>query len=277
MEEVIIIDMRIFIDPSQLNECDIVSSKRFDLTALAYRGGTSLSSGVLPKWDLLNHSWMIKRQTVDKCDWANEVLVYHFCKCAGISCAEYYPVDIRYFDLELRRNVECKAVLTKIFEGNLEHYRTLRDFYDFGSANDQIVDFLDRFPLCTQSFFDMLLVDFIFNQEDRHSKNFGVIGEKFAPLFDSGACLFYTLTDDILPLKETMSSKFKTIGKPIDQFFKEFLRWGYPVGLRNIPEISDVLAGVSELYSEERLAFLHKYLEKRCRDARKIFDEIRNE
>jgi hypothetical protein len=266
-----------FIEISQISESDIVNTPRLDLETLTYRGGTTFSSGVLPKWELFNGKWMVKRQTFQTCDWANEVLVYHFCKEAGIPCAEYYPKEIKYYDLELLSVVECKAVLTKIFDGNLEHYKNIRDYYKFGSYNDQIIDFLDKFPHCAQGYFDMLLIDYIFNQEDRHSKNFGVIGNGFAPLFDSGASLFYQIMDTILAVLPPYVSRFKTLNKPQDEYIKEFLSYGYEVELKIMPEIPELLNGVKDLYSKERLAFMKEILEKRCHDARKIFDEVRKD
>jgi hypothetical protein len=297
-----------YIKPSQLSESDIIATPCLDLTDPEYAGGTSISSGTLPKWELFGGRWMVKRQTIGTCDWANEVLVYRFCKAANIPCAEYYPVDIRYLDfsdqgsvnptnrvnfmnpakpanpantINSAKPVECKAVLTKIFPANLEHYKNVRAYYRFGSNNDQIIDFLDRFPRCAQPYFDLLLVDYIFNQEDRHSNNFGITGDGLAPIFDSGACLFYRGSDSDLPdsLDTTrpvfQTSKFKVLGKPMDSYIKEFLGYGYDVQLKPLPNIPELLIDLKGLYSENRLTFIRYFLEKRCEDARKIFDEAR--
>ena len=46
---------------------------------------------------------------------------------------------------------------------------------------------------------DMLFIDVLFGNVDRHDKNYGILkteqGESFAPIFDSGSCLGFNMTD----------------------------------------------------------------------------------
>ena len=77
-----------------MNEMNILSGQYFDLTNYPYRGGTTFSSGTLPKWDVFNKQYMFKRCGADGygnflTDAANEELVYLFCALVGIDCAYY--------------------------------------------------------------------------------------------------------------------------------------------------------------------------------------------
>ena len=86
-----------------INHENILTSTHFDLTDEVYHGGSTLSSGTLPKWDLLDGAYMIKRCSIDAfgnflTDAANEELIYLFCQQLNIPCAYYRLIDVRYFD-----------------------------------------------------------------------------------------------------------------------------------------------------------------------------------
>jgi hypothetical protein len=185
-----------------ITTANIRVSRYFDLTDKEYHGGTTLSSGVLPKWDLLNRTYMIKRCTIDDygnmlTDNYNEELIYKICSKLGIKCAYYKSVYIKYFNKDSNKEVECPAVLTKIFPGELEHYRDIRNLYKFGTKNDQLIDFANEFNV-QPALNDLFFIDFLTNQYDRHSKNLGITGQNMSPVFDSGSCLFFDVLDEDL-------------------------------------------------------------------------------
>jgi hypothetical protein len=213
---------------------------------------------------------MVKRQTMNSLDWVNEALVYDFCKLIGVSCAEYHPIGVKYFDTDLKSFVECGAVLTRIFKGDLVHYRDLRDIYGFGKHNDQMIDFLNKCPKCVQGFSDMILVDFVFNQEDRHAKNFGVVGEAFAPLFDSGNCLFCGVPDELLSRMKPPRSVFKAENKDIGEYLREFLGYGYRFEKRRLPKTADFVDEYADYMTGRRLRIVKRIIEERCGEAREM-------
>ena len=147
----------------------------------------------------------------------NEALVYKLCCDLGISCAEYYEIFIVYFDKELQRPILAPTVITKIFGGELVHYRDVRNIKNLGSVNHELIDLTDTFPEAKQGIHDMLLVDHLIGQLDRHSKNFGMVGDRMSPLFDSGACLDYdgSLVEGV----EVWSKYFGTSNLDILKFY----------------------------------------------------------
>jgi hypothetical protein len=263
------------VTPGELTLENIEEVVRFDLTGAAYHGGTSLSSGALPKWDLLGKRYMVKRCAIDAfgenaSDFANECAVYDFCRQMGIPCVPYRPIHIRYFDTGLSAVVECPAVLTTIWPGELIHYRTVRKLYGLGSRQDELLDFKEKYPAASPVLNAYLLVDLLFNQSDRHGKNLGMQGDQLFPLFDSGACLNFD-TPDVL-LNDKIFDKIprhRTFGKPVDELLRFSLRYVedrfcMPLDLQKL----SACAAASFLkyrpyYSETRFAFITKLVERR--------------
>jgi len=56
---------------SVITPSNIKKLTHIDLTQEKYHGGSTLSSGALPKWDLLDNSFMVKRCTID--DYGNNL------------------------------------------------------------------------------------------------------------------------------------------------------------------------------------------------------------
>ena len=264
---------------------ELMNSEYFDLTDMIYHGGTTLSSGTLPKWDLLNQTFMIKRCTIDGdgsflTDYLNEMLVYVFCKILGIDCAYYRSIKIKYFDTELSSTIECPAAFTKIFTGELIFYRDLRRLHGFGASNDQIIDFTDHFMIGPQ-FNDLLLIDYIFNQQDRHSKNFGMVGGRLSPIYDSGSCLFYHIPDKLLNDQLIGDiTRHKTFGKRQDELLEFSLKYIHPefsiefdedLLKDSVDKALDIVAG----YSDIRLDFINKLMKARVANAGQIYFKTR--
>ena len=256
-----------------------------DLTDEKYHGGTTLSSGALPKWDLEDNKYMVKRCGIDSygnhlTDYANEELVYRFCDAVGIKSAKYKAITIKYFDEELRKEIKTPAVITEMFTGNLIHYRDIRRRKDFGSFNDEFVDFTDAFPVSKQ-LNDMLLIDYIFNQQDRHSKNIGMIGSSLSPIYDSGATLFFDILDS--QLNEGLYSKIprhKTFGKTLREqlvFSLTYVEKQFSVVFNYnlfVGEFNNILNEMKTHYSQARLDFIKGLVERRLQDARQILSKI---
>ena len=217
--------------------CDITISNigtltHFDLTNHPHHGGSTLSSGALPKWDLLDNTYLIKRCSIDSygnflSDAFNEELISRFCLRLGIAVANYRSVTVKYYDDEAHEVVICPAVITKIFD-DLTHYRDIKKRLQFGTEKDELLDFAESFKI-NPFINDQLFIDYIFNQTDRHSKNMGVVGKRLSPLFDSGACLFYDILDsELTDSYFNYIPKHKTFGKKLDELLLFSLKYNYP-------------------------------------------------
>lgn len=271
---------------SGINADNIDTVTHFDLTGSAYHGGSTYSSGALPKWDLRNNSYMIKRCSVDEygnnlTDAANEELVHLFCKELDVPSAYYRVVDIRYKDDETGKIIESPAVITRIFDG-LVHYRDIRRREHIGANMDEYVELSEKFEV-QPSLNDLLFIDFITNQSDRHSKNIGLVDNKMSPIYDSGACLFFDILDS--ELSESYYDKIpnhKTFGKRLDMQLEFALKYVHPGFSFIFDETSisikflNALAAVKQHYSIERQQFIKTFVERRIKHVGRLLTETQN-
>ena len=270
---------------TSVDTSNILTAKSFDLTGLEYHGGTTLSSGALPKWDLLDKAYMVKRCTINSfgtplSDAVNEELIYKFCSHLNIECAYYRTVCVKYFDDESNKEVECNATVTKIFDTPLTHYRDIRRKFNLGSVDDEIVEFTDKFKVATK-LNDSFLVDFLFNQQDRHSKNIGMLGNDLSPIFDSGSCLFFEVFDE--DLSRGLFSRVprhKTFGRPLDELLRFSLKFVHPEFSFKFEEnkiieaLNASLNSLKALYSKKRLEFIEGLIKRRVSDVRQILSAL---
>ena len=263
---------------------DIDTISFIDLLNKKYHGGTTLSSGALPKWDLEDGKYMVKRCGIDSygrllTDYANEELIYRFCEGVGIKAAKYRAIRIKYFDEELSKEIETPAVITEIFSDSLVHYRDIRRRFNFGKDNDEIIDFTDKFQV-SQELNDLLLVDYLFNQQDRHSKNIGMIGDKLSPIFDSGSSLFFDILES--QLNEGLYDKVprhKTFGKALHEQLKFSLQYidnGFTVafdGKLFLSKFESALGSMANHYSARRSEFVLGLVKRRLTEVGQILSK----
>ena len=264
---------------------NIITGTHFDLTGQKYHGGTTLSSGTLPKWDILNKAFLIKRCSFDDygnylTDAANEELIYLFCKSLGVPCAYYRLINIKYFDDEAKKEIYCPAALTEIFPGPLVHYRIVRMRCKLGQINDELIEFSERFTV-QPDLNAQFLVDYIFNQQDRHSKNIGLVNQRLSPLFDSGACLFYDEFDDNLNSGLiNRIPRHKTFSKPLDELLTFSLRYvnrsvGFEFDAAEATEAFMVsFLQMSAAYSLKRAEFIKYFVRERIKNAGQILASL---
>ena len=264
-------------DYEKITTENIRAATHFDLTEMPYHGGSTMSSGALPKWDLLDGAFMIKRCSIDGygnqlTDAVNEALIYRFCHALGIPAAWYKVVQIQYTDAETNRTVEAQAVITEIFD-DLVHYRDVRRRMALGEGADEYLDFSEK---CTvqPGLNDLLFLDYVTNQSDRHSKNLGIVNNQMSPVFDSGACLFYDAFDSAL--SEVYYEKIprhKTFGKRLDEQLSFALHYVHPgfsfhFNENNIyAHFQTALESVKHYYTPARLDFISALVKGRINHA----------
>ena len=257
----------------KINIENIYTATHIDLTQQPYHGGSTLSSGALPKWDVLDNTFMIKRCSIDGygnqlTDAVNEELVYRFCCALSIPAAGYRVVQIQYNDTETRRIIEAQAVITEIFD-DLVHYRDVRRRLSLGENADEYLDFSEKFAV-QPALNDLLFIDYVTNQNDRHAKNLGIVNNQMSPVFDSGACLFYDIFDSTLSDAHCdMIPKHKTFGKPLDELLAFALRYvhpgfSFPFDAHVIyTHFQNALTHVKHYYTPARLDFINKLVKGR--------------
>ncbi len=189
----------------------------FDLRKISYHGGTTLSSGVLPKWDLGNiffKACSLSSSGRWQLDAAHEVYVMDLFRDTGVAIADAFPAYVLFYNQETMQKEVRFCEVARKFDGDITYYRDLRDSFKFGARNDQFIDFVDEFGGVRKAIINMLVVDYITNQEDRHAKNFGLtnIGV-FTPLYDNGASLNYSTPDESLVHVNDEIAVFKALGK----------------------------------------------------------------
>jgi len=118
----------------------------------------------------------------------------------------------------------------------------------------------------------MLFVDYLIGNVDRHLNNFGVIRDaksleftRFAPIFDSGSSLGYNLFDkDLLVLKEVDWMPFKSIKHKNQLSLIKDYSWLNINALETIPQqIDQLLKGYSDYLPKERRRAIVNFLTNR--------------
>jgi len=264
---------------------NLMSGNYFDLTDVQYNGGSSLVNGSLSKWLLLNRTYMIKRCCIDYdgtplSDYLNEQLVYEFCNLLHIDCAYYRAVTIKYFDTNLNRVIECPACLTKIFPGELIYFSVLRKLFRWDVGSDLLTDFTERFNINPQ-LNDLIFLDYIVEENDRHAHNFGIVDGRMSPIYDSGCCLFYDIPDELLSDDLINNiSRHRSFGISQDKLLAFCLRNIYPEfsfefneeSLKN--HVDHALNKVTG-YSTRRRDFIRKFLKVRISNVGQIYAQTR--
>ena len=254
--------------------------KIIDLRDAEYHGGTSLSSGVLPKWDFDDINAFIKvcsksREGKWQADALHESYVMDLFAETGAVVAEAVPAYVLFWNAETKQDEirQCEVALK--FSGEVTYYRDLRKLRKYGKNADEIIEFTEEFPGAALGLLNMFAVDYVTNQEDRHAKNFGVLHNgEFTPLYDNGRCLFYSESDDKLHLFGDEVAQVKFLAK--DSFFilDRYINW---LGMKPNIDWDKVLSNLDmidvkyrHILSKKRLDFNRSVVARRVASARKL-------
>ncbi|GHU91603.1 hypothetical protein FACS1894202_13360 [Clostridia bacterium] len=196
-----------------------------DLTDFEYHTGQTLSSGVLPKW--VSSKYIVKLGTAGhETDAVNEALTYEVFGKLGANVAQASVITVRFHNNDTSKIEERFAMFSKKFEGEIIYYRDIRKQFRLGNSNDELVDFVGVFPTVAAKLVEMFMIDYVFAESDRHSKNFGITQEGLAPLYDNGACLFYNVPDTVLSAAELdVDTSEKFSGKSTLSHLRESMSW----------------------------------------------------
>ena len=254
--------------------------KIIDMRNIEYHGGTTFSSGYLPKWDIGNI--FIKLCDVgDKMQWLTDSLHESYAMDlfvgSNAEIAAAVPAFALFFNAETHKE-ELRLCETAVkFSGDVTYYRDLRELHGYGRRqNDELIDFAADFPGAVVSLLNMFAIDYIMNQEDRHAKNFGVFaGGLFTPLYDNGRSLHYDIPDDMLQyVKIDEAAYIKFLAKDPMTVIRNYRDW-----LRAEPsiEFSAVLQNLSViekryygLLSPQRIRHNRNVIERRIEKCAEI-------
>jgi len=127
-------------------------------------------------------------------DVQSEVAVYLLAQKMGISCCPATQFDEKTVFSEFLYDFRKESII---------HFRNL--FPVEYSSKTLVENFLTIRPQYETELFQMVLIDFITHQDDRHLSNFAIKisgnTESFYPLYDNGNSLFYLDPEDLVQEK----------------------------------------------------------------------------
>lgn len=259
---------------------------------IEYRENGTFSAGVLPKWwiilndvEYLAKVPSINNQGEFNLESITECVVSDLCKMLGLPHAEYDPLIINYIDDVLGKS-NCLGCISKNF---LKPGEALHSAYKLG-LNKFFGDYVDAYSYLNLSkdvgmnFAGMAFIDFMIQNPDRHTKNFGlVVGNdcrRFAPIFDSGAG-FFSQDDEsnITKLKDSFFNKGLASGRDGNKrmldtvahspyaFYVKDLICKFPA----LDWFEDGLNFYRQFISEYRVSSILDLVERRLAHARTLF------
>ena len=123
-------------------------------------------------------------------DVESEVAVYLLAKRLGIPCCPAYRVDA---------NSIFSEFVYDFAEEYIVHFRRL---FEGARSDNEYENLVNVRPQYKEQIIQMLLLDFITRQDDRHLSNIAIKvnreGESFYPLYDNGRSLFYEDTEEMV-------------------------------------------------------------------------------
>ena len=123
-------------------------------------------------------------------DVESEIAVYKLACKLGIPCCPAYYVD---------ENTMFSEFVYDFAEEYIVHFRRLFDGVRSENEYQNLIDVRKQYK---ENIIQMLILDFITRQDDRHLSNIAIKvnkdGESFYPLYDNGRSLFYEDTEDLV-------------------------------------------------------------------------------
>lgn len=146
----------------------------------------------IKRYGVYNGKYGIYKQRISPLttDVESEVAVYLLAKRMGIPCCPAYRVDV---------NSIFSEFVYDFAEEYIVHFRRL---FDGARSDNEYENLINVRPQYKNQIIQMLLLDFITRQDDRHLSNIAIKvnkeGESFYPLYDNGRSLFYEDTEDMV-------------------------------------------------------------------------------
>ena len=225
------------------------------------------TDGILPKaWRRMNHKLYLYKGSRNKDISREPYTEFYAAQVASAMKIEHVSYDL----------VKWKGILASVCENfttkDIAYVPAGRVLNEYTIA--EVVNIMEKLE-CMDSFKDMILLDAVINNEDRHFGNFGFLKDnrtneyiKMAPLFDHGLSLFAYLKDEYL-LDEESLEKYRlehdqsAIGAKHDRLVSWFCDKKDVEKLKHLYHFS---FQKHEFYnfSDQRLSVLSKYIRIRA-------------
>ena len=146
----------------------------------------------IKRYGVYNGKYGIYKQRISPLttDVESEVAVYLLAKRLGVPCCPAYRVDA---------NSMFSEFVYDFAEEYIVHFRRL---FDGARSDNEYENLVNVRPQYKEQIIQMLLLDFITRQDDRHLSNIAIKvnreGESFYPLYDNGRSLFYEDTEEMV-------------------------------------------------------------------------------
>jgi len=184
-------------------------------------------------------------------DVESEIAVYLLAEKLGIPCCPAYRAD---------EKTVFSAFLYDFREEYIVHFRRL---FTGTRSDNEYQNLASARPQYKESIIQMIILDFITRQDDRHLSNVAIKiaseGESFYPLYDNGRSLFYEDTEAFVVAAvndpENYSTTFGYAGTYWD-FVKEIADEGIDIGsLVNLDISEDEIADILHIAGFEGYRF----------------------
>lgn len=206
----------------------------------------------------------------------NEVICSRLGKEMGVNCVEYTLERTKINRPDILLDSEIYVCKSKNFldtsrSEQMYTFTKLLNTRRIGRDTDIYKLILEKYPCIKESLDEMILFDFIINNEDRHLNNFGIIediegNKRLTPLFDNGSSFCWSLEDyDIensigrLINREDWSKPFRTHHKKQIKLIDTSILYKYNFNI----DIEKLFKGFEKLYSEQRLMLMKAMLKAR--------------
>ena len=168
---------------------DFVFHKKIDLT------GDSIDTPEgynIKRYGVYNGQYGIYKQRISPLttDVESEAAVYRLAQKLGVPCCPAYRIN---------KDTVFSAFLYDFSKEYIVHFRRL---FDGARSDNEYQNLISVRPQYKDDIAQMILLDFITRQDDRHLSNIAIkmsgAGEEFYPLYDNGRSLFYEDTEDMV-------------------------------------------------------------------------------
>ena len=146
----------------------------------------------IKRYGVYNGQYGIYKQRINPltADVESEVAVYLLAQKLGVPCCPAYRID---------KDMAFSAFLYDFSKEYIVHFRRL---FDGARSDNEYQNLISVRPQYKDDIAQMILLDFITRQDDRHLSNIAIkmsgTGESFYPLYDNGRSLFYEDTEEMV-------------------------------------------------------------------------------
>jgi len=148
----------------------------------------------IKRYGVFNEQYGIYKQRISPLmtDVESEIAVYLLAKRLGVACCPAHRVDDKTM---------FSTFLYDFREEYIVHFRRL---FDGARSDNEYQNLVNVRPQYRDSIVQMIVLDFITRQDDRHLSNLAIkvsgSEESFYPLYDNGRSLFYEDTEELVEL-----------------------------------------------------------------------------